>query len=127
MTPRERLIFVSEQATPEEAKALLQKHRLERVLVVNDAFELRGLITVTDILKSTEHPQASKDEQGKLRVAAAIGVGEGTEERAEALAETTRIAAIRRICNCKHADIEAQAIKDGLARLAEASILERYA
>ena len=87
MTPRERLIFVSEQATPEEAKALLQKHRLERVLVVNDAFELRGLITVTDILKSTEHPQASKDEQGKLRVAAAIGVGEGTEERAEALVE----------------------------------------
>jgi IMP dehydrogenase len=87
MTPRERLIFVTESASPEEAKALLHKHRLERVLVVNDAFELRGLITVTDILKSTEHPNACKDEQGKLRVAAAIGVGEGTEERAAALVE----------------------------------------
>jgi IMP dehydrogenase len=87
MTPRDRLIYVTEAATPEEAKALLHKNRLERVLVVNDAFELRGLITVTDILKSTEHPNACKDELGKLRVAAAIGVGEGTEERAEALVE----------------------------------------
>ncbi|OFZ96653.1 MAG: IMP dehydrogenase [Betaproteobacteria bacterium RIFCSPLOWO2_02_FULL_62_17] len=87
MTPRERLIFISESASPEEAKQLLHKHRLERVLVVNEAFQLRGLITVTDILKSTEHPLASKDEQGKLRVAAAIGVGEGTEERAAALVE----------------------------------------
>ena len=87
MTPRERLIYVTEAATPEEAKALLHKHRLERVVVVNDAFELRGLITVTDILKSTEHPYACKDELGKLRVAAAIGVGEGTEERAAALVE----------------------------------------
>jgi IMP dehydrogenase len=87
MTPRDRLIYVTESATPDEAKALLHKNRLERVLVVNDAFELRGLITVTDILKSTEHPNACKDEQGKLRVAAAIGVGEGTEERAEALVE----------------------------------------
>ena len=87
MTPRERLIYVSEAATPEEAKALLHKHRIERVVVVNDAFELRGLVTVTDILKSTEHPYACKDELGKLRVAAAIGVGEGTEERAAALVE----------------------------------------
>ncbi len=87
MTPRERLIYVTEAATPEEAKALLHKHRIERVVVVNDAFELRGLVTVTDILKSTEHPYACKDELGKLRVAAAIGVGEGTEERAAALVE----------------------------------------
>jgi IMP dehydrogenase len=66
---------------------LLHKHRLERVLVVNDGFELRGLITVKDILKSTEHPSACKDEQGKLRVGAAVGVGEGTEDRVAALVE----------------------------------------
>ena len=85
MTPRERLIYVMEGASPEEAKALLHKHRLERVLVVNDAFQLRGLITVKDIMKSTEHPNAAKDEHGKLRVGAAVGVGDGTEERVEAL------------------------------------------
>ena len=67
--------------------ALLHKHRLERVLVVNEAFELRGLITVKDILKSTEHPEASKDDQGKLRVGAAVGVGDGTEERVAGLVE----------------------------------------
>ncbi len=85
MTPRERLIYLKEGASPEEAKAVLHKHRLERVLLVNDEFQLRGLITVKDILKSTEHPDASKDEHGKLRVGAAVGVGEGTEERVEAL------------------------------------------
>ncbi len=62
----------------------MHKHRLERVLVVNKNFELRGLITVKDILKSTEHPNACKDRLGRLRVGAAIGVGEGTEERAAA-------------------------------------------
>jgi IMP dehydrogenase len=67
--------------------ALMHKHRLERVLVVNKRFELRGLVTVKDILKSTEHPNACKDAQGRLRVGAAIGVGEGTEARAEALIE----------------------------------------
>jgi IMP dehydrogenase len=87
MTPRERLIYVREGASPEEARALLQKHRLERVLVVNAAFELRGLITVKDILKSSEYPNACKDEQGKLLAGAAVGVGEGTEERVAALAE----------------------------------------
>ncbi len=87
MTPRERLITVSEGTSAEEAKALMHKHRLERVLVVNAAFQLRGLVTVKDILKSSEHPFACKDEQGHLRVGAAIGVGEGTEERAELLAE----------------------------------------
>ena len=85
MTPRERLIYLKEGATPEEAKALLHKHRLERILLVNDAFQLRGLITVKDILKSTENPNACKDEQGKLRVGAAVGVGEGTEMRVELL------------------------------------------
>ncbi|MDP2822930.1 MAG: IMP dehydrogenase [Sulfuritalea sp.] len=87
MTPRERLITVIEGTSAEEAKALMHKHRLERVLVVNAAFQLRGLVTVKDILKSSEHPFACKDEQGHLRVGAAIGVGEGTEERAELLAE----------------------------------------
>ncbi len=85
MTPADRLVTVREGASIEEAKTLMHKHRLERVLVVNDDFELRGLITVKDILKSTEHPNACKDEQGRLRVGAAVGVGEGTEERVEAL------------------------------------------
>lgn len=87
MTLKERLVTVNEGATREEAMALLHRHRLERVLVVNDEFELRGLITVKDIIKTSEHPNACKDEQGRLRVGAAIGVGEGSEERAEALAE----------------------------------------
>lgn len=87
MTPRERLVTVKEGASVAEGQALIHKHRLERVLVVNDDFELRGLITVKDILKSTEHPNASKDASGRLRVGAAIGVGPGTEERAELLAE----------------------------------------
>jgi IMP dehydrogenase len=87
MTPRERLVVVNEGASREEAMRLMHKHRLERVLVVNKKFELRGLITVKDILKSTEHPNACKDSLGRLRVGGAIGVGEGTEERAEALIE----------------------------------------
>jgi IMP dehydrogenase len=85
MTPRERLITVPDGTTLEEAKALLNKHRLERLLVVNDAFELKGLITVKDITKQTSFPNAARDAFGKLRVAAAVGVGEGTEERVEAL------------------------------------------
>jgi len=85
MTPADRLVTVREGASIEEAKTLMHKHRLERVLVVNGEFELRGLITVKDILKSKEHPNACKDEQGRLRVGAAVGVGEGTEERVELL------------------------------------------
>ncbi len=85
MTPREKLVYVKEGADPAEAKRLMNKHRLERVLVVNDAFELRGLITVKDIRKSTEHPNAAKDEQGKLRVGAAVGVGPDNDERVELL------------------------------------------
>ena len=86
MTPRDKLITVGEDASLDEAKRLMNRHRLERLLVVNRAFELRGLITVKDILKATEHPNAAKDEFGKLRVGAAVGVGEGTEERCELLA-----------------------------------------
>jgi IMP dehydrogenase len=85
MTPKKRLVTVSENASREEAINLLHKHRLERLLVVNDAFDLRGLITVKDITKMAEHPLACKDDQERLRVGAAIGVGEGSEERADAL------------------------------------------
>lgn len=87
MTPRERLITVHEGTTPAEAKALLNKHKLERLLVVNDAFELKGLITVKDINKQTNFPNAARDAAGRLRVAAAVGVGAGTEERVELLAK----------------------------------------
>ncbi|HZV54125.1 MAG TPA: IMP dehydrogenase [Rhodocyclaceae bacterium] len=87
MTPRERLVTVKEGASVEEGKALMHKHRLERVLVINDAFELRGLMTVKDILKATEYPTAAKDSHGSLRVGAAVGTGEGTEERVALLAE----------------------------------------
>ena len=85
MTPRERLITVPEDASLADAKALMHKHKLERVLVVNSAFELRGLFTVKDITKQTNFPNAARDAQGKLRVGAAVGVGEGTEERVELL------------------------------------------
>ncbi len=87
MTPREKLITVREGASRDEAKALMHKHRLERVLVVGRNFELRGLVTVKDILKSSEHPNASKDKLGRLIVGAAVGVGAGTEERVELLIE----------------------------------------
>jgi len=87
MTPKERLVTVKEGTSREEAMALLHQHRLERVLVVNADFELCGLITVKDIIKTSEHPNACKDELGRLRAGAAIGVGEGSDERAEALAE----------------------------------------
>ena len=85
MTPREKLITVPDGTTLLEAKALLNKYKLERLLVVNDDFELKGLITVKDITKQTSFPNAARDALGKLRVGAAVGVGEGTEERVEAL------------------------------------------
>ena len=87
MTPQEKLITVREGATRQDAMKLLHQHRLERVLVVDGDFDLMGLVTVQDILKESEHPNAAKDSQGKLRVGAAVGVGEGTEERVGALVE----------------------------------------
>lgn len=81
MTPKERLVTMKETQTLDDAQALMHKHRLERVLIVNDNFELRGLATVKDILKNHEHPVANKDSKGQLRVGAAVGVGEGTEDR----------------------------------------------
>ena len=85
MTPRERLITVREGASIDEARELMRLHRLERVLVVNDLWELKGLITVKDIVKTSENPFANKDEQGRLRAGAAVGVGAGTDERVAAL------------------------------------------
>nr|WP_297383723.1 IMP dehydrogenase [uncultured Roseateles sp.] len=85
MTPAERLITVREGASLNDGKALMHKHKLERVLVINDSFELRGLMTVKDITKQTNFPNAARDDHGKLRVGAAVGVGEGTEERVELL------------------------------------------
>jgi IMP dehydrogenase len=87
MTPRDKLVTVKEGASLEEAKSLMHRHRLERVLVINGDWELRGLMTVKDILKSSEHPSACKDQFGRLRVGAAVGVGEGTEERVAALVD----------------------------------------
>ena len=85
MTPKEKLVTIKEGTPIAEAQKLMHRHRLERVLVVNDAFELRGLVTVKDMMKATEHPYASKDEHGKLRVGAAVGVGADNESRIELL------------------------------------------
>ncbi|ANJ68486.1 IMP dehydrogenase [Halothiobacillus diazotrophicus] len=85
MTTRERLVTVREGASRDEVQALLHKHRIEKVLVVNERFELSGMITVKDIQKSTDHPNASKDSLGRLLVGAAVGTGGDTEERVEAL------------------------------------------
>ncbi len=87
MTPRERLVTVKEGASLDEAKDLMHRHRLERVLVVDDAFKLRGLMTVKDITKATDHPLAAKDAQGKLLVGAGVSVGGGVEERIEKLVD----------------------------------------
>ncbi len=87
MTPADRLVTIKEGGTLEEAKALMHEHRLERVLVVDDDFNLKGLMTVKDITKATEHPYSAKDEHGKLIVGAAVSVGAGTEERCELLVD----------------------------------------
>ena len=87
MTPREKLVYVKEGASLDEAKRLMNRSRLERVLVVNDAFELRGLITVKDIQKTNDYPLASKDGYGKLLAGAAVGVGPDNDERIELLAK----------------------------------------
>ena len=85
MTGKEDLVTVREDASQDEVMDLLHRHRIEKVLVVNDDFELRGLITVKDIQKSTDFPNAAKDSQERLLVAAAVGVGGDTEERIAAL------------------------------------------
>jgi IMP dehydrogenase len=87
MTPRDRLITVSEGASKKEIMGLLHQHRLERLLVIDKQDRLKGLITVKDIQKSTDHPNACKDKQERLRVGAAVGVGEDTVERVELLVD----------------------------------------
>jgi len=85
MTREDRLVTVNEGAPDDEVLHLLHKHRIEKVLVVNEAFELRGLITVKDIQKSRDNPESAKDSSERLLVGAAVGVGGDTEARVEAL------------------------------------------
>ena len=85
MTPKEKLVTVKEGASKEEVIALLHKHRIERVLVVDDDFRLRGMIAVKDIQKSRDFPNACKDAQGRLRVGAAVGTGHDSDARIEAV------------------------------------------
>ena len=87
MTPKERLVTVKEGASKSEIQSLLHEHRIEKVLVIDDAFHLKGLVTVKDIQKSVEHPNASKDDNGNLRVGAAVGTGADTDERLSMLAD----------------------------------------
>ncbi len=87
MTPKERLVTVREGASREEVIGLLHKHRIEKVLVVDGQFHLRGLIAVRDIQKAKEKPLACKDSEEQLRVGAAVGTGTGTDERVAALVE----------------------------------------
>ncbi|HBC20241.1 MAG TPA: IMP dehydrogenase [Alcanivorax sp.] len=87
MTGKDRLVTVQEGAGADEVQALLHKHRIEKVVVVNDKGELRGMITVKDIEKAAKYPNACKDSQGRLRVGAAVGTGAGTDERVAALVE----------------------------------------
>ena len=87
MTPKERLITVLEGTPQEDITALFREHRLEKILVVNKHFELKGLVTVKDLQKSQQYPHACKDESGRLRVGAAVGTGADTESRIEALVQ----------------------------------------
>lgn len=87
MTPKERLVTVREGAAREEIVRLLHEHRIEKILVVDEGFTLKGLVTVKDIQKSSEYPSSVKDARGRLLVAAAVGVGRGTEERVERLVD----------------------------------------
>jgi IMP dehydrogenase len=85
MTPKDKLVTVREGATRDQVQKLLHQHRIEKLLVVDDQFGLKGLVTVKDIQKSQEYPRAAKDATARLRVGAAVGVGKGTEERVELL------------------------------------------
>jgi len=87
MTPKDKLVTVKEGAERDEVLSLLHKHRIEKILVVNDSFQLRGMITVRDMQKSDDFPMACKDDLGRLRVGAAVGTGAETEDRVKALAE----------------------------------------
>lgn len=85
MTPKDKLVTVKEGASKAEIQSLLHEHRIEKVLMVDDNFHLKGLVTVKDIQKSSDHPNACKDENGHLRVGAAVGTGADTDERVDLL------------------------------------------
>ncbi|HEX4937895.1 MAG TPA: IMP dehydrogenase, partial [Candidatus Kapabacteria bacterium] len=87
MTPKDKLVTAKEGASTDEIKSLLHKYRIEKVLLVDDNFHLKGMVTNTDILKAEAYPNGCKDNQGRLRVGAAVGTGAGTEERVAALVE----------------------------------------
>lgn len=87
MTPKEKLVTIHESAERSEVMELMHKHRIEKILVVDDAFRLKGMITVKDFQKADSKPNACKDSLGRLRVGAAVGVGAGTDERIDALVE----------------------------------------
>ncbi|WP_423807301.1 IMP dehydrogenase [Photobacterium damselae] len=87
MTPKEKLASAKEGASREEVEAIMQKHRVEKVLLVDDSFRLKGMITAKDFQKAERKPNACKDERGRLRVGAAVGAGAGNEERVQALVE----------------------------------------
>ncbi|CAN8139279.1 inosine 5'-monophosphate dehydrogenase [uncultured Thiomicrorhabdus sp.] len=87
MTPKDKLVTVKEGTERDQVLALFHEHRIERVLIVNDDFKLRGMITVSDFMKSSDHPNAAKDSEGRLRVGAAVGTGKETEARVKALVE----------------------------------------
>src|SRR5574344_1881368 len=87
MTPKARLVTVRQNASREEVQSLMQKHRIEKVLITDDAFHLTGMITVKDFQKAERKPNACKDALGRLRVGAAVGAGAGNEERVAALVE----------------------------------------
>lgn len=87
MTPKDHLVTVQEGAERNEVQQLLHQYRIEKLLVVNENFQLRGMITVKDIQKAQDYPNACKDEHGRLRVGAAVGTGQGTQERVSALVE----------------------------------------
>ncbi|UZJ45137.1 IMP dehydrogenase [Marinimicrobium sp. C6131] len=87
MTPKDKLVTVKEGASNDEVRSLLHKHRIEKVLVVNDDFELKGLITVKDINKAEKYPNACKDPEGRLRVGASVGTSPDTDDRVAALVQ----------------------------------------
>ena len=87
MTPQDRLVTVGEDADDDEVLSLLHQHRIEKVLIVGENFELKGMITAKDFQKAKDYPQACKDDHGALRVGAAVGTGQDTDDRVDALVE----------------------------------------
>jgi IMP dehydrogenase len=123
MTPRDRLVTVREGASREEVVCLLHKHRIEKVLVVNGGFELRGMITVKDIQKAKDFPKASRDGHERLRTGAAVGVGGGTDERVVDTAHGHAQGVLDRVAWIKRAFPEVEVIGGNIATGAAARAL----